>query len=162
MSKKHSAKGKHKKQKGAAPRYDQPAETAPPRISWTRHLTPIKLGLGLGVVAVGAALIWGSLRQEAGNSTLPRDDGSTTLPSTVAPTTAKPVVVGLPPAPLGTKTPINNVDPVTGQPIKPTSPTTVYKGYVIAFCCTNSSGYKGDWARMSETEKDAFVRRYLE
>lgn len=162
MSKKHSTKGKNKKQKGAAPRSDQPAEAAPQRISWRRHLTPIKLGLGLGVVAIGAVLIWGSLRRDGDSSTLPRDDGSTTLTSTVGPATAKPAVVGLPPAPPGTKTPINSVDPLTGKPITPSSPTTVYKGYVIAFCCAKSSGYNGGWARMGETEKDAFVRRCLE
>ena len=162
MSKKHSAKGRSKKQKGAAPRHDRPAKTAPPRISWTRHLTPIKLGLGLGVVAIGAALIWGSLRHDGGNSTLPRADSSTTLPSTVGPAPAKPAVVGLPPARPGTKAPINNVDPLTGKPITPSSPTTVHKGYVVAFCCKSSSAYKGGWARMSEAEKDAFVRRCLE
>ena len=162
MSRKHSAKGENKKQKDAAPRYHQPAETAPQRISRTRRLTPIKLGLGLGVVAVGAALIWGSLRHDGGNSTLPRDDGSMTPPSTAERATTKPTVVGLPPAPSGTKAPINEFDPVTDKPITPASPTLVYKGYVVAFCCASSSGYTGAWARMSEAEKDAFVRRCLE
>ncbi|MFQ5807570.1 MAG: hypothetical protein ACE5I3_14075 [Phycisphaerae bacterium] len=57
--------------------------------------------------------------------------------------------------------PINTVDPMTGKPIGDNSPTTVYKGYVVAFCCKNSSAYKGGWARMSEVEKDAFVRRFV-
>jgi len=151
MSRKHSAKDRSKKQKGAAPRSNRRAKTAPRWISWTRHLTPVKLGLGLGVVAIGVALIWGSLRP----------DGGTTLLSTVGSAAAKPVVVGLPPAPPGTKAPINSADPLTSKSISPSSPTTVYKGYVIAFCCEKSSGHNGAWASMSESEKDAFVRRCL-
>ena len=34
-------------------------------------------------------------------------------------------------------------------------------GYVIGFCCANSSAYKGGWSRMSEADKDAFVRQCL-
>ncbi len=153
MNRKHSANAKYKKQKGAASRSGESANTAPQRISWRRHLTPVKIGLGLGVVAIGTALIWGSLRHDGGGSALPRDDGITMLPSAVA---------SLPPAPPGTRSPVNSVDPLTNKPIEPTSPSTVYKGYVVAFCCEKSSAYKGGWARLSETEKDAFVRRCLE
>ncbi len=161
MSRKHPGKGKKKKQKGPGPRYDQTAETAAPRTSRTLRVTPMKLGLGLGVVVLGAALLWGWLGPDGGNAALPRDDGSTTLPSAVAPTTAKPAVVGLQPAPPGTKEPINHYDPLTGKPINSNSPTIAYKGYVVAFCCESSSGYKGDWAAMTEAARDAFVRRFL-
>jgi hypothetical protein len=50
---------------------------------------------------------------------------------------------------------------VTGKPLTPSSPTLVYKGYAIGFCCAQSSGYTGGWERMSEKDKDAFVRKYL-
>jgi hypothetical protein len=56
---------------------------------------------------------------------------------------------------------LNDVDPVTGKPITASSPTLTHKGYVIGFCCANSEGYKGGWNRMSEAQKDAFVRRYV-
>ena len=72
-----------------------------------------------------------------------------------------PVATPPPPPAPGTKTPINDTDPVTRKPLTPTSPTLNYKGYVIGFCCADSAGYKGEWERMSENEKDAFVRRYL-
>ena len=72
-----------------------------------------------------------------------------------------PLATDLPaPAP-GTKTPLNDTDPVTGKPLTASSPTLAYKGYVIGFCCASSAGYKGGWDRMSEKEKDAFVRKYL-
>jgi hypothetical protein len=69
---------------------------------------------------------------------------------------------GLPPPAPGTKVPINDTDPFTGKPIEPTSPTTNHKGYVVAFCCEKSAGYKGGWERLTESQKDALVRRFLE
>ncbi|MCH7604166.1 MAG: hypothetical protein IIB54_15520 [Planctomycetes bacterium] len=57
--------------------------------------------------------------------------------------------------------PINDVDPLTGKSVGPNSPTTLYKGYTIGFCCTDSPGYNGSWAGMSEIEKDAFVARFV-
>ncbi len=104
------------------------------RSPWRRHLTPIKIGISLGVVALGIALLLGPMLRDGGG-----------------PIPALPV----------TTVPINDVDPVTGKPIEPSSPTLVYKGLTIAFCCEKSSGYKGGWVRMSEAEKDAFVRRCL-
>jgi hypothetical protein len=68
---------------------------------------------------------------------------------------------GLPPPAPGTKVPVNDVDPVTGKPLTPSSPTLAYKGYAIGFCCAQSAGYTGAWERMSEKDKDAFVRKYL-
>ncbi len=58
--------------------------------------------------------------------------------------------------------PINDVDPMTGELIRPDSPATVYKGHVIAFCCDKSPAANGGWERMSEAEKDAFVARFVE
>jgi hypothetical protein len=54
--------------------------------------------------------------------------------------------------------PINDVDPVSGKPVRAGSPTTIYKGYVIGFCCQESPPR---WERMSESDKDAFVRRFI-
>ncbi len=106
------------------------------RSPWRRHLTPLKMGISLGIITIGIALLLGPMLRDGGGPILS-------------------------PAPPGTKVPINDVDPVTGKPIGPFSPILVYKGYNIAFCCEKSSGYKGDWVQMSEAEKDAFVRRYL-
>jgi hypothetical protein len=65
-------------------------------------------------------------------------------------------------APLpGTKAPVNNVDLFTGKPITYSSPTKMYKGYTVAFCCTNSAGYNGGWDGLTEAEKDTYVRSFL-
>jgi len=80
---------------------------------------------------------------------------------TTEPAPPGPVATDLPPPAPGTKTPINDTDPVTGKPLTASSPALAYKGYVIGFCCASSAGYKGGWDRMSEKEKDAFVRKYL-
>jgi len=109
---------------------------------------PVIIGVVLGTVALGGAALWGTRR-----------DGAMRVAP--AASTSAPVVVGLPPPAPGTRMPLNDTDPFTGKPIEPTSPTVTHKGYVIAFCCADSSGYKGGWARMSDSERDAVVRRYL-
>jgi hypothetical protein len=74
---------------------------------------------------------------------------------------------GLPPPGPATRVPVNTVDRFTGKPIIATSPTVNYKGYVVAFCCLRSSGYSaaggggGRWDRLSEAEKDTYVRGFL-
>jgi len=123
-----------------------------------RLLTPLKIGIGLGIIVLGgAALLRPAFRGRDG-AARPGTAGGTTQPTSGVVT---PVVASLPPPAPGTRVPLNDVDPVTGKPITPSSPTITYKGYVIAFCCADSEGYKGAWARMSESQKDAFVRRYL-
>ncbi|MDO8301806.1 MAG: hypothetical protein Q7T18_01045 [Sedimentisphaerales bacterium] len=57
-------------------------------------------------------------------------------------------------------TPINSVDPISGKPTKNGSPTTIYKGYVIGFCCETSRS-SGGWEKKNEAEKDAFLRRFI-
>ncbi len=94
------------------------------------------MGICLGIITIGIALLLGPMLRDGGGAILP-------------------------PASPGIKIPINDVDPATGKPIEPSSPTLVYKGLTIAFCCDKSPGYNGGWARMSEAEKDAFVRRCL-
>ncbi len=143
------------------------------RTGLSRHLTPLKMGLG--VVILGAALFFGPKLFDDGGTTPSRPKpGATTInPAppgarkpgattalTTPPGAEKPGVTTLIPAPPDTKVPINDVDPVTGKPITPSSPMKTYEGYVIAFCCAKSAGYTG-WDRMSETEKEALVRRYL-
>lgn len=53
------------------------------------------------------------------------------------------------------------MDRFTGNPIIESSPTVTYKGYVIAFCCRKSKGYRGGWDRLTEAEKDTYVRGFL-
>ena len=144
---------KHKSSGAGKPERKPNRGTAPGRASAARNLTPIKIGAGVGVVAIGVAVVWSLARSSGGGSTFAPDS---------APVRPAALASSLPPAPPGAKVPVNDVDPLTGKPITPTSPTTVYKGYVVAFCCNNSAGYKGGWARLSEPEKDAFIRRCLE
>lgn len=97
-----------------------------------------------------------------------------TLPATVLTTSAppvrspippplfdSPVLAGLPPPGPSTRVPVNPVDRFTGKPITAISPNIQYKGYVIAFCCPHSTGYRGGWDRLSEAEKDTYVRGFL-
>ncbi|UCG32116.1 MAG: redoxin domain-containing protein [Phycisphaerales bacterium] len=67
-----------------------------------------------------------------------------------------------PAQPAAVAVPINTVDPVTGKPIGPNSPTTLYKGHFIAFCCDKSPAARGGWDGMSEVDKDAFVARFVQ
>lgn len=106
-------------------------------------LRPVIIGVVVGVVAIGSAAIWGALRR-----------GDT-------PAAAAPAVAALPPAPPGTRVPINTIDAFTGKPITASSPTVNHKGYVLAFCCDQCTAYKSGWARMGESERDAVIRRFL-
>jgi len=156
MSRKNEARnGQHA---AAAPRHSRPAEAGAGHSPRPRRFTPIKVGIGLGIVVLGSAALLGPALRGRDRATLPRAPLSTTLPGGVS------IMAGLsslpPPAP-GTRVPLNDVDPVTRKPIEAASPTITYKGYVIGFCCDQSSGYRGGWARMDDAQKDAFVRRYL-
>ncbi|MFA6043714.1 MAG: hypothetical protein WC718_01910 [Phycisphaerales bacterium] len=71
------------------------------------------------------------------------------------------VTAGLPSPGPSTRVPVNQVDRFTGKPIVASSPSVTYKGYVVAFCCQHSSGYLGGWDRLSEAEKDTYVRGFL-
>jgi hypothetical protein len=129
------------------------------------------VGIALGVVALGAAVLLRPVLSGAGGNALTQGGsdlvslgavaGTTTAPAAGTPAPPKPVATGLPPPAPGTKSPLNDIDPVTGKPITSASPTLIYKGYAIGFCCGSSEGYKGAWDRMSEKEKDAFVRKCL-
>ena len=151
-------KAKNRPHEVHAPQQRRPAEAASEQRPRPRRLTPIAVGIGLGVVVLGAAALLGPALRGRDRATLPRAPLSTTLPGGVSITAG---LSSLPPAPPGTRVPLNDVDPVTGKPIEAASPTITYKGYVIGFCCDQSSGYRGGWERMSQTQKDAFVRRYL-
>ena len=72
-----------------------------------------------------------------------------------------PVTPGLPQSGPTTRVPVNSIDRFTGQPIIASSPTITYKGYVVAFCCLHSTGYTGGWDRLTEAEKDTYVRGFL-
>ena len=55
-------------------------------------------------------------------------------------------------------TPINKKDFFSGNQIKNGDVTTLYKEYLIGFCCNNS---KRKWDNLPETQKDAFVQLSL-
>ncbi len=117
------------------------------------HWMPIVIAVGLGIVLLGGAALLGPWLKDRA------------VPAPGAAGDAGPagrtIANILPPPAAGTRTPINDADPVTGKALTPVSPTLTYKGYVIGFCCGESGGYRGGWDRMSEREKDAFVRRHL-
>lgn len=111
-------------------------------------LSPLKIGIGLGVIAIGVALYFSPM---FGDSSGPVNAEK---PSGVSTLLTSP---GLP----ENKPPINKIDPVTGNAIEAFSPSLFYKGYKIAFCCDQSSGYTGGWDKLSEAKKDAFVQQCL-
>ncbi len=71
------------------------------------------------------------------------------------------VRAGLPSLGPTTRVPVNSIDRFTGRPIVASSPTVTYKGFVVAFCCRRSTGYLGGWDRLTEAEKDTYVRGFL-
>ncbi len=150
MSTKRRKRNKH--DQGGRTRADQRTRDRADQQSGHRPVVPIAIGLAITILAITAAVIWNSVgRDRAGQSEAPAGADLGTV-----------VAAGsLPPAPADMSRPINKVDPLTGKPIELNSPTTVYKGYIIGFCCTSSSAYKEGWSRMSEAEKDAFVRQCL-
>jgi len=156
MSRKN--KSKHGRREDDASHRNHPAKTAAEQGARPRRLTPIKVGIGLGVVLLGTAALLSPLLRARDSAALPGAPVGTTQPVSRAVT---PAVTSLPPPAPGARVPLNDVDPLTGKPITASSPTTNYKGYVIGFCCDQSEGYRGGWARMSESQKEAFVRRYL-
>lgn len=56
-------------------------------------------------------------------------------------------------------TPINSFDLESGNPVNYGIPTSIYKGYVIGFCCAVS---RSDWEKMSESGKDALLRKVVD
>lgn len=132
------------------------------------RLTPIKIGIALGAVALGAALLLRPVLSGGGGNALTQGGsdmvslgavaGATTAPAASTPAPPKPVATGLPPPAPGTRVPINDADPFSGKPVSPGGPTVSHQGYVIGFCCAESNK---PWGRLSETEKDTLVRKYL-
>ena len=156
MSKKNRRKNWSHEEGTARPQ--QPGSARATHGARPRRITPVKVGIGLGIVMLGGALLLGPALRGRDSAPLPPATVGTTQP--VAASTL-PVVAGLPPPAPGTRVPLNDVDPVTGKTVTASSPTLYYKGYAIGFCCENSGGFKGEWTRMSESQKDAFVRKYV-
>ncbi len=113
--------------------------------------------LGFVLVGLAGAAIWNAVRAgEVPAAAVKR------IPFTASRTpTAQPAQPPLEPAAPGLPVPLNTTDVTTGKPIESTSPTVTHKGYTIAFCCDKSSGFRR-WPQMSEAERDALVRKYLE
>lgn len=161
---------------------NRPRDGAAPQCSLTGRFAPVVIGIVVG--SLGTVLLMSLLGRDsslpvaknAGNATTPVaatpmvTPPEPATPATVTPVAATPATAGpaatqpaftmMPLAPPGTP-PINNVDPVSGEKITPTSPATLYKGHVVAFCCRNSKGFNGGWQKMSEADKDAFVSRWV-
>jgi hypothetical protein len=153
--------GTHQQHQG----HGSSGQAAPARI-----FTPVKIGICLGVVLLGATALVTLLNQEppAGAqitapraAAIPADSMAKAFGVSTTPAVPQPIPASNPPAAPGTKMAINSTDPFTGKVITPKSPTVDYKGYTIAFCCEQSSGWKGGWERLSEAEKDAILRKYL-
>jgi hypothetical protein len=157
---------KKKSKNRPGPLYRRLEDSSPEQAAPAMRLTPVKIGIGLAVVLLGGtALVTLSSNSSPAKpiAVRPFNDGmlSRALADNPAPDPSGSTSGSLaPPAP-GTRVPINDTDPFTGKPITASSPTLPYKGYEIGFCCTNSEGYRGAWNRMSESDKDAFVRSYL-
>jgi hypothetical protein len=160
MSRKN--KLRHGRGEDNAPPRNHPAQAAARHDARPRRFTPIKVGIGLGVVTLTIAALLGSVFRGSDSAAMPgAAAGPTQLVNDAVAPAPLPAAASLPPPAPGTRVPLNDVDPVGGKPITPSSPTVMYKGYTIGFCCTESGGYQGGWARLSEKEKDAFVRKYL-
>jgi hypothetical protein len=52
---------------------------------------------------------------------------------------------------------VNDVCPMSGQPIDPNAPTVEYAGKTVGFCC---GGCVSPWDKMTKAEKDAFLAKY--
>lgn len=152
-----------------------------------RHLMWVNIAVALAVVTLAAVLVWRQAQPDAGGTTpqrgtavpTPKPNGANrtpqppsdidlgdidlgeSAPSKGGRATSEADGYGMSLAPSDSTAPINNVDPMTNKPIGPKSPTVLYKGHTIAFCCANSSGYRGGWDRMSEAQKDAVVARFV-
>jgi len=132
---------------------DFPARAQPQRTA--RHLVTAAVVAIAGLIAVSAIVLTLQVPdQQSGASAAKRS----TLPPLLF---DSPVMAGLPPPGPSTRVPVNQVDRFTGKPITASSPTIPYKGYVVAFCCPHSTGYRGGWDRLSEAEKDTYVRGFL-
>ncbi len=144
-----SKKNKHKKRMPEPP---------------VRRFTPLRVGIGLGFFVLAGALLFAATLSgsSSSNSVGGRPPLSKTALGTPLFGGSDPNYVSNLPSPApGTRVPLNSYDPLTGKQLTASSPTTNYKGYTIGFCCAESEGYRGGWARWSEREKDAFVSKHL-
>lgn len=117
-----------------------------------RHLTPANIVLSVVVVIFASLLLRFQLLRSSNDAT-PQLDVVDITPNTNLSNT--------PALPTSTLVSINNVDPINGKRIGPDSPTTLYKGHIIGFCCNSSPAANGGWQLMSAAEKDAFVARFV-
>lgn len=116
------------------------------------------LCLLFGTVAISCVLIVLMFPLASGGGPWRTQAADGPLPPLFAPAEVR---AGLPPLGPTTRVPVNSIDRFTGQPIIASSPTITYKGYVVAFCCLHSTGYTGGWDRLTEAEKDTYVRGFL-
>jgi len=53
---------------------------------------------------------------------------------------------------------VNSKCPVSGQPVDPAAQAVSYKGKNVGFCC---DGCQSKWSKMTDAEKDAFVKKSM-
>jgi hypothetical protein len=52
---------------------------------------------------------------------------------------------------------VNDVCPMSGQPVDPDAPPVQHDGKTVGFCC---GGCVSPWDKMTDAEKDAFLAAY--
>ena len=117
----------------------------------------VHLSLGVCAFALVAIFAWPGSAADGSKASVGLTDNAQSLNSAIK---FQPLAL-VTEAPPANAIAINDVDPITSEPIERDSPTTYYKGRIVAFCCENSPSANGGWERMSETEKDAFVARFV-
>lgn len=53
---------------------------------------------------------------------------------------------------------VNSTCPVSGKAVDPSAQTVSYKGKSVGFCC---DGCPSKWAKMTDAEKDAFMKKCM-
>ena len=119
------------------------------------------LRLVLAVVIASAVAVISSTLVLTMLASAPQANTRSEVSTLPLPPLDSPVAAGLPPPSPSTRVPVNPIDRFTGKPIIASSPTVQYKGYVVAFCCPHSTGYRGGWDRLSEAEKDTDIRGFF-
>jgi hypothetical protein len=136
----------------------------PPRRSIAGRAVAVVIGvLAVGLILVALDVIprWpgksaGPLPRVAPATAGPADGGSGSGSRSTGP--ARVATEPLSWANTSSGEPINRIAPTSGKPISP-GVVSSYKGYTVGHCCETS---RREWEALSESQKDADVRRFLQ